>query len=259
MGMDIMAGPGVDMADVLKSGERLDDLHRNDFKIIQNPLYFSFGMDAVLLSSFAKINKGERHLDLCAGNGIVPILLAARYAGLAAGFWGIEIQEQLVEMAGRSVAFNGLEGVVSIVCADIKNEPDFFAHGSFDVVTANPPYMAVGSGFENVNCNMAMARHEILCNLEDVCACAAQMLRFGGRFYMVHRPGRLADIVASLRSNGLEPKLLRLVQPKAVSRPNMLLIMAARGGRPHLNVEAPLVVYGDEGVYTREVNEIYYG
>ena len=247
------------MDGILKSGERLDDLHRNNYKIIQNPLFFSFGMDAVLLSAFAQVNKNEKHLDLCCGNGIVPILLAARFPDKNAVFCGIEIQAPLADMAARSVVYNSLGDKVSMVCGDIKDEPSAFDHAYFDVITANPPYMAAGSGFENEGYETAVARHEILCNLDDVCAAASRLLRFGGRFYMVHRPSRLADAITSLRKFGLEPKTMRFVQPKAGSEPNTLLIMATKGGKVQLNVAPPLIIYDDDGKYTEEVFKIYYG
>ncbi|MDR2183693.1 MAG: tRNA1(Val) (adenine(37)-N6)-methyltransferase [Clostridiales bacterium] len=239
---------------LLKAGERLDDLHRNNFRIIQNPAYFTFGMDAVLLSSFAAVHKNETHMDLCSGNGIIPILLAAKNRGISYG--GVEINEKLADMAVRSVALNGLEDKIRIHNADIRALGGFGAN--FDVVTANPPYMAGGTGAKNESYDRAIARHEILCNLEDVASAAAKLLRFGGRFYMVHRPGRLADIVVALRKYGLEPKTLRLVQPKAGAAPNMLLIAAAKGGKPHMDIKPPLVVYDDAGQYTKEIYEIYY-
>jgi len=242
---------------LLKQGERLDDLHRNGYKIIQNPAYFSFGMDAVLLSAFVHINKGDVHLDLCCGNGIVPILLAARYPHGC--FSGIEIQQPLADMAMRSVAYNGLDDKIRITHGNIKQARSFFGHAAFDVVSVNPPYIVHGGGLENESREMAIARHEILCTLDDVCVCAADMLRFGGRLYMVHRPDRLADIICSLRKAGLEPKALRFVHPKADSTPNTLLIMATKGGKPQLNVSLPLVIYDEKGNYTREVYDIYYG
>ena len=245
---------GLDL--VLQEGERLDDLHRNGYKIIQNPRFFSFGMDAVLLSAFAKVYKNEKHMDFCCGNGIVPILLEAKCMGTS--FWGMEIQEQLADMASRSVALNGLEEKINIIRGDIKEAAGMLGHGAFDVITVNPPYMATGSGFENENSPMAIARHEIMCNLDDVAAAASKLLRFGGRFYMVHRPGRLTDIMFTLRKYSLEPKILRFVQSKVDEPPNTLLIMAAKGGKVHLNVEKPLIVYDEQGKYTREVHGIYY-
>ena len=241
---------------VLQEGERLDDLHRKGYRIIQNPRYFSFGMDAVLLSAFAKVHKNEKHMDFCCGNGIVPILLAAKCAG--ASYCGMEIQEPLADMAMRSVALNGLEDKIRIIHGDIRKAAGILGHGTFDVITVNPPYMAAGSGFENEDSPMAIARHEIMCNLEDVAISAAKLLRFGGRLYMVHRPGRLADIVFTLRKHGLESKILRFVQSKIGEGPNTLLIMAAKGGKVHLNVEKPLIVYDEQGKYTQEVYEIYY-
>lgn len=247
------------MTDLIRNGERLDDLHRNNYKIIQSPQFFSFGLDAVLLSAFAKIGKREKCLDLCCGNGIVPILLAARFPDADSTFCGIEIQKELADMAARSVALNGLENRISIVHGDIKDGEKIFGHGVFDVITANPPYIELGGGLENISEEKNLARHELACTLEDVCQSASRLLRFGGQFYMVHRPNRLADIVSALRKFGLEPKLLRFIQPAAGREPNTLLIMAAKGGKAFLRVEAPLIVYGEDSKYTREVYDIYYG
>jgi tRNA1Val (adenine37-N6)-methyltransferase len=239
----------------LKPGERLDDLHRNNYKIIQNPSMFCFGMDAVLLSDFAKVHRGRRHIDLCAGNGIIPILLAAKSKGLS--FTGIEIQEDLADMAARSVVLNGLQDRVRIIHGDIKTFMLPLGE-NVDVITANPPYMAVGSG-EQSPCNSnAIARHEIACTLDDVIAAAARLLVSKGRFYMVHRPARMAEIFATLAKYDFAPKTLRLVQPKADAPPNLLLISAIKGGGSNLVVEAPLIIYDSNGNYTEEVHKIYY-
>jgi len=239
---------------ILKDRERLDDLHRNNYKIIQHPDLFTFGMDAVLLSAFATVHKSETHMDLCSGNGVIPILLAAKNKGIS--YAGAEINPKLADMAARSVALNDLADKITIHNVDIREMTGF--GDNFDVVTANPPYMAADTGAQNENYDMAIARHEILCNLDDVASSAAKLLRYGGRFYMVHRPGRLADIIATLRKHGLEPKLLRLVHPKADAPPNTLLIAAAKGGKPHLNIQPPLVVYDESGQYTDEIRRIYY-
>ena len=242
---------------LLKDRERIDDLHRNNYKIIQHPDYFTFGMDAVLLSDFVAVHKNETHMDLCCGNGVIPILLAAKNKG--ASYAGAEINKKLADMAVRSAALNGLGGKIAIHNIDIRAIEGCAVLGdSFDVVTANPPYMAVDTGATNENYDMAIARHEILCNLDDVAAAAAKLLRYGGRFYMVHRPGRLADIMTVLRKYRLEPKTLRFVQPKAAAAPNTLLIAAVKGGKPHLNVKPPLIVYDDKGQYTKEIHRIYY-
>lgn len=239
----------------LKEGERVDNLHRDGFRIIQNEKLFCFGMDAVLLTGFAKVREGENVLDLGTGTGIIPILLAAKTKGES--FSGLEISEKSVDMAVRSVALNGIEERVSIVQGDIKKAGELFAPASFDVVTSNPPYMTENHGLVNPELEKAAARHEIFCTLEDVVSAAARLLKAGGRFYMVHRPFRLAEIIRALSEHRLEPKRMRLVYPYADREPNMVLIEAVRGGRPRMTVEKPLIVYQAPGEYTREVLEIY--
>ena len=239
----------------LKEGERLDDLHRNGFRIIQNEKLFCFGMDAVLLSGFARVKEGERVLDLGTGTGIIPILLAAKTKGEA--FVGLEISRRSADMAERSVALNGIQERVSIVLGDIKKAGELFAPASFDVVTSNPPYMTQSHGLLNPDPDKAAARHEIFCTLEDVIAAAARTARPGGRFYMVHRPFRLAEIIRLLSDYRLEPKRMRLVYPYADREPNMVLLEAVRGGRPRMTVEKPLIVYEAPGNYTDEIVELY--
>ena len=233
----------------------MDNLHRDGFRIIQNEKLFCFGMDAVLLTGFAKVREGENVLDLGTGTGIIPILLAAKTKGES--FSGLEISEKSVDMAVRSVALNGIEDRVSIVQGDIKKAGELFAPASFDVVTSNPPYMTENHGLVNQDLEKAAARHEIFCTLEDVVSAAARLLKAGGRFYMVHRPFRLAEIIRALSEHRLEPKRMRLVYPYADREPNMVLIEAVRGGRPRMTVEKPLIVYQAPGEYTREVLEIY--
>lgn len=239
----------------LKSGERLDDLQRNGYQIIQNPDKFCFGMDAVLLSGFANVRKGECVLDLGTGTGILPILLAAKTDG--AHFTGLEIQEESADMAERSVALNGLQERVSIVRGDIKEASAVFGRGSMSVVTSNPPYMIDAHGLQNDNVYKRIARHEVLCTFEDVARETAAVLKSGGRFYLVHRPFRLAQIITCLTAHGLEPKRMKFVHPFVESEPNMVLIEARKGGNPRLTVEKPLIVYKAPGVYTDEIYEVY--
>ncbi|MCI8557643.1 MAG: tRNA1(Val) (adenine(37)-N6)-methyltransferase [Lachnospiraceae bacterium] len=239
----------------LKEGERLDELHRNGYQIIQNSRKFCFGMDAVLLSGFAKVKPGERVLDLGTGTGIIPILLRGKTQGR--DFTGLEIQEESADMARRSVAYNHLEESVSIVTGDIKEAAALFAAASFDVVTCNPPYMTGNHGLVNPEQPKAVARHEILCTLEDVVSQTAKVLRSGGRFYLVHRPFRLAEILTLLVQYKLEPKRMRLVYPFVDKEPNMVLIEALSGGRSRITVEKPLIVYKEQGVYTDEIYDIY--
>lgn len=239
----------------LKDNERLDDLQRNGYQIIQNKDKFCFGMDAVLLAGFSHVKEGEVALDLGTGTGIIPILLEARTEGKH--FTGLEIQPEMAEMAGRSVAYNHLEEKISIVTGDIKEASQLFGAASFDVVTSNPPYMNDAHGLKNPDLPKAIARHEVLCTLDDVVREAARLLRPGGRFYMVHRPHRLIEIVTALTSYKLEPKRMKLVHPYVEKEANMVLIEAVRGGKSMIKVEAPIIVYKEPGVYTDEIYDIY--
>ncbi len=239
----------------LNPGERLDDLQRNHFQIIQDPGRFCFGMDAVLLSGFAKIKPGERALDLGSGNGIIPILLAAKTE--AAYLVGLEIQPENVDMAKRSIALNGLQERVFMTEGDIREASGLFGAASFDAVTCNPPYMPGKHGLTSQDMPRAIARHEILCTFEDVARETAKLLRPGGKFYLVHRPFRLAEIMNTLLSYKLEPKRMRLVYPFVDQEPNMVLLEASRGGNSHLRVEPPLIVYRKPGVYMPEIYEVY--
>lgn len=239
----------------LKENERLDELQRNGYQIIQSPRRFCFGMDAVLLSGFARVKPEEQVLDLGTGTGIIPILLRGKTEGKH--FTGLEIQEESADMARRSVALNHLEQDISIVTGDIKEAAAIFGAASFDVVTSNPPYMTGSHGLINPEQPKAIARHEILCSLEDVISAAARVLRPRGRFYLVHRPFRLSEIIMVLVKFGLEPKRMRLVYPFVDKEPNMVLLEAIQGGRSRITVEKPLIVYEKQGVYTQEIYEIY--
>ena len=221
----------------LKPGERLDDLQRNGYKVIQDPGRFCFGMDAVLLSGFAKVKPGERVVDLGTGTGIIPILLEARSKG--ASFTGLEIQPESADMASRSVQLNDLQERVHIVNGDIKEAVQIFG------------------GLQNPDQPKAIARHEVLCTLEDVISQAAGLLMPGGRFYMVHRPFRLAEIMTGLCAHGLEPKRMQLVYPYVDREPNMVLLEAVKGGRPRITVEKPLIIYKEPGKYMDEIYDIY--
>lgn len=239
----------------LKDGERLDDLQIKGYRIIQHPGRFCFGMDAVLLSAFAKVRKGECVLDLGTGTGILPLLLEAKTEGKH--FTGLEIQKESADMAARSVAVNGLEEKIDIVEGDICMASSLFGADSFDVVTTNPPYMTGQHGLVNPQSAKAVARHEILCTLEDVLRESARLLRPRGRFYMVHRPFRLAEILDYMRRVGIEPKRMRLVYPYVDKEPNMVLIEGMRGANQRMTVEAPLIVYQKGGSYTEEILRLY--
>ncbi len=240
---------------LLRNNERLDELHRNGYHIIQDPGRFCFGMDAVLLSGFAHVKKNETVLDLGTGTGIIPILLEAKTEG--SHFTGLEIQPESADMAARSVQYNHLEEKVSIVEGDIKDASKIFGASSFDVITTNPPYMIGQHGLQNPTDAKAIARHEVCCTLDDILRESARILKPGGRFYMVHRPFRLAEIFSKMVEYRIEPKRMQLVYPYVDKEPNMVLIEGLRGGKSRLTVEKPLIVYESEGVYTPEIYDIY--
>ena len=239
----------------LKPEERLDDLQIKGYEIIQSPGRFCFGMDAVLLSSYAKVRKRELALDLGTGTGILPILLEAKNEG--EHYTGLEIQEESADMARRSVSHNGLEDKIDIVTGDIKEASGIFGAASFHVITTNPPYMIGEHGLKNENEALYIARHEALCTLDDILRESARLLKPKGRFYMVHRPFRLPEILAKMSAYGIEPKRMRLVYPHIDKEPNMVLLEGLRGGRPRMQVEPPLIVYRKDGEYTEELLEIY--
>lgn len=239
----------------LKGNERIIDLERNGYQIIQDRERFCFGIDAVLLTGFATVKSGERMLDLGTGTGIIPILLEAKSEG--EHFTGLEIQAESAEMARRSVMLNELEEKIDIVDGDIKEASAIFGGASFDVVTTNPPYMTENHGLKNPEEPKAIARHEIKCTLEDVIRESAKVLKPKGRFYMVHRPRRLVDIIALMRKYKIEPKRIRMVHPFVDREANMVLIEGRRGEKPMMKVDPPIIVYKEQGVYSDEIHDIY--
>lgn len=240
---------------LIHSNERLDDLNRNGYFIIQDPKRFCFGIDAVLLSDFAKVKKNENVLDLGTGTGIVPILLEAKTQG--AHFTGLEIQPESADMARRSVAYNHLEEKVSIVTGDICHASEIFGKQTMDVITTNPPYMIGQHGITNDADAKTIARHEVMCSLEDIVRESAKVLKPNGRFYMVHRPFRLAEIMSLMVEYRLEPKRMRMVHPYVDREPNMVLIEGMKGAKSRMTVEKPLIVYKAPNEYTDEIYEIY--
>ena len=240
----------------LKENERIDDLGRKGYQLIQNPEKFCFGMDAVVLSDFAKIKQNVNVLDMGTGTGIIPILMEARNE--TASFTALEIQEESADMARRSVALNHLEHKITIVDGDIKEAGKLFGAASFDVITCNPPYMIGNHGLKNPDAPKAVARHEILCTFDDIAREAALLLKDGGSFFMVHRPFRLVELMATLTRYGLEPKRMRLVYPFVDKEPNMVLLEARKGGKPRITVEKPLIIYREQGEYTKDIYSLYY-
>lgn len=235
--------------------ERIDDLMRDGLKLIQNTDIFCFGMDAVLLSTYAKAGKNDRVLDLGTGNGIIPVLMQSKNPGST--YTALEIQENSADLAIRNVELNNLSDRISVVKGDIKEASRLFGEASFNVVTSNPPYMNENHGIVNPDSAKAIARHEILCSLEDVVREAGKCLKSKGKMYMVHRPNRLVDIFDTMRRHHLEPKRMRLVYPYVNKAANMVLIEAVKGGNSQLIVEEPLIVYKEDGTYTDALLKMY--
>lgn len=241
---------------ILHENEEINDLEFNGLKIIQSSNGFRFGIDAVLLSDFAKdIKRNSVIIDLCSGTGIISILLSGKTS--AQKIYAVEIQENVADMANRSVILNNLADKIEVINSDLRNLPDSFVPGTFDAIVTNPPYKKYNSGFTNDNKEKLISRHEIMCSLEDIICVSSKLLKNHGAFYMVHRPDRLVDIIDLLRKYKLEPKILRFVQPFATKAPNLILIKAIKGAHSFLNVESPLIVYNLDNSYTEEILKIY--
>lgn len=240
----------------VREDEVVDDLQLKGLNLIQKKDGFKFGIDAVLLSDFAYIKKRHKVIDLCTGTGIIPFLIYGKYE--PESVYGLEIQEDMVEMAKRSVKLNSLEEKVIFLNEDLKNIELLKTLEKFDVVTVNPPYKLNNAGIINPNDKLAIARHEILCNLEDVISASRVLLKDNGRLFMIHRPERLADIFTLMRKYKIEPKRVRMIHPKMGKAPNIVLVEGQRDGGAYLKWEAPLYVYDDNGKYTKEIDSIYW-
>ncbi|MBV7275415.1 tRNA1(Val) (adenine(37)-N6)-methyltransferase [Clostridium sp. PL3] len=241
--------------ELLRNDETLDDLQLKGICVIQKKNAFRFGVDAVLLANFAKIKKGARVMDLCSGTGIIPFILAGKTD--AEYIAGLELQEEMVDMAIRSIKFNKLQDRMEFINRDLNDIKFLKNLPRFDVLTVNPPYKLKNSGIININDKNAIARHEIFCTLEDVIKATKAVLKDNGRMYMIHRPDRLADIICTMRQYKIEPKLIRMVQPNFKKAPNMVLIEGQNNGGAFLKWEAPLYIYNVEGGYTEEIHRIY--
>lgn len=240
---------------MINNDEIIDDLQLNGLRLIQKENGFKFGVDAVLLSHFANVRRNHEVIDLCTGTGIVPFLVFGKYSPKRVV--GVEIQDEMAEMATRSVELNQCRDVVNIINGDLKDKELLKSLGRFDVVTVNPPYKMNNSGIKNPNDSLAIARHEIMCTLEDVIKSSKQLLKDNGRLYMVHRPERLIDIFELMRKYKIEPKRVRMVHPKSGKAPNIVLVEGQRDGKPFLKWDDPLYVYGDDGNCSDEINKIY--
>lgn len=238
----------------LKSGERIDDLIINGLKLIQHPDQFCFSLDAVLLAHFASVRPGSTVVDLGTGTGVIGLLLLARGAGTVTG---LEINSDMADMARRSARLNGLEDKFTILNGDLRQVKEYMPNGSIELIVSNPPYRPVGGGYINPNDKVAVARHELTANLAEVVAAAKYLVKYRGRFAMVHLPERLAEISVAMCQAGIEPKRLQFVYPAVNKKPNMVLIEGVRGANPGINVLPPLIVYTTDGKYSEDINELY--
>lgn len=239
----------------IREDERLDDLELKGLKIIQDPSKFCFGIDAVLLSDFAKVKSGENVLDIGTGTGIIALLLSAKTD--AKHIKAVEIQPDMAEMAKRSVLYNDLQDRIEIICNDIKRADSFIKKSSVDVVVSNPPYIKSSHAIINPKDSLSLARHEIACTLEDILSAASNMLKYHGRFYMIHKAHRLTEIVCKMREYKLELKRLRSIHPFADKPAKMVLIEGVKQANPWLDIDPPLIIYKNDGEYTEEIIKIY--
>ena len=244
---------------ILYENERIDDLMKSDLKIIQNSKGFRFSLDAVLLANFVTVRSGDTVLDLGTGNGVIPLLLSR--ISKAKHICGLEIQEEVADMAKRSVMLNGLNERISIVQGDLRQGDKLFDGKRFSVVVSNPPYTSAGGGIINPEDSKAISRHEITCTLEDVVCASSRLVNSRGRVALIHRPSRLVDIFLLMRKYNLEPKRVRLVHSRPGRKANLVLIEAIKDGRPELEVLEPLYIYRDEfgEEYSAEMERVYSG
>lgn len=240
----------------LKENERIDDLQLNGLKIIQNKNAFCFGIDAVLLSSFAsKIKKDSVVADLCSGTGIVAILIEAKTK--CRKIYAVEIQEEMAEMAKRSVVMNNQESVIEVMNEDIRNLDKKLGKASLDAITINPPYQKMGSGIKNELNTKTIARHEVFGSLEEMLHVSALLLKTNGSIYMVHRIDRLIDVLQGMRKENIEPKRIQMIHPSCEKASNLFMVEGVKNGKPFLKMEPSIYVYDADGNYTKTIKQIY--
>lgn len=235
--------------------ESLEDLHIQGLKLIQKKNGFRFGIDAVLLSDFARDLPSHKTLDLCTGSGIIPILLSAKTD--TPQIYGLEIQKSVFDTAVRSVALNSLADRIKLTLGDVKNAVEIYGKRQFDIITCNPPYMPKGRGIQNPDNEKIIARHEVLCTLEDIIEVAASLLTHKGHLLLVHKPARLSDIIYLMRKNDIEPKRIRHIHKSLKSEPSLILVDGSYKGGKELRIMPPLCLYNDDGSETQELREVY--
>lgn len=242
------------MENLLLPDEKIEDLNIGGYKIIQTKAGFCFGSDAVLLSKFAAFKKGDKVLDLCTGTGIIPVLCWAKNS--LASIDAVEIMPHIASMAQRTMELNQLSDKIRVINADLKDCVELFGKRQFDAVICNPPYMNKGGGLVNPKDFLAIARHEIMCTLDDVVRISADMLKQHGKLFMVHRADRLCDVISTFRKYSIEPKRLSMVQPNSKSAPNLILIEGTLYGKAQLKITPPVCMYDDEGNYIQQITDV---
>ena len=235
--------------------ERIDEIGFSGYRLVQNPDWFCYGIDAVLLADFAAVKKNARVADLGTGTGIIPLILMHKYSPSI--IYGVEVQPEVAELANKTVSLNGLEKEIKIINSNVKDAADVIGRNCLDAVVTNPPYVAGGGGIKGADPVKAAARHEIKGSLEDFIKCAFSLLREGGDFYMINRPSRLADVIDLCRKYRLEPKHMQFIQPAEGKKPNIFMIHCVKFGRPELKFMDPVCVYEKDGGYTRDILKIY--
>lgn len=215
-----------------------------------------FGTDAFLLAYYAGVKPGSIVCDLCTGCGIIPLIFCKNV--MPHLIYAMDIQEEAIELLQMSVEKNGLQNHLQPILGDLRDiSQNMIAYESVDIVTANPPYMTSGSGFEKESRPQAIARHELMCTVDDVCKAAGKLLKYGGLLKMCHRPERLSDVINAMRENKIEPKSITFVHNSILDKPWLFLITGKKGAKSGMIVEKPMILRNDDKSYTEEYSRLY--
>ena len=222
----------------LRNNEKIEDLEDKGLKIIQANDSYRFSVDSILLLNFIRVKKYEKIIDLGTGSGIIPLLLFGKRKGLS--IYGIEIQKDLADMARRSVELNKLQNDITIIQEDFRNLKNIFKNQQFDVIVSNPPYISRGQGKINPSSRIAIARHEIKCDLDDIVFISNYLLKNKGRIYLIYRSAKLIKLVIALKKYGIEPKVIKFIHPRSEENANLVLLEGVKGGKEELKIEDPI-------------------
>lgn len=238
----------------LQEGERLDDLEYKGLRLIQRRDGYCFTSDAVLLANSVRVRKGGAVVDLGTGSGVIALLIAAKTD--AGKIWGVELQEEVAQLARRNVRVNGMEDRIGILVGNTADMPRLIGKETADVVVSNPPYFPLQSGQVRENFGAALSRHESVCKLSEWVASAAALLRFGGRLFMIHKCERLAEVMTAMTNADVAPKRVTLIYPKRGKNPDTFLVEGKKGAQAGMTV-SELIVYEADGVMSAAAKKIY--